>query len=81
MTPQSFHFLCEIEAVANGRIDNDVSAMSKLTKVAALAQAIMKEATGSRDNPIYTPGRRLMPTTEEVMAEFDRLIASIKEPV
>jgi hypothetical protein len=57
--PDPLARLYEIEAVADQRIDNDMCALSKLTKIAALAREMIGKITGSTDNPIWpkTPRR------------------------
>lgn len=50
--------LYELEAVADQRIDNDVCALSKLTKCAGLAREALRALTGSDANPLYPPKAR-----------------------
>jgi hypothetical protein len=50
--------LYELEACADQRIDNDVCALSKLTKIADLARDLMRSLTGSATNPVYPERRR-----------------------
>jgi hypothetical protein len=50
--------LYELEACADQRIDNDVCALSKLTKIADLARDLMQALTGSTANPRYPERRR-----------------------
>lgn len=49
--------LYELEACAAQRIDNDVTALSRLTKIAGMAREILHALTGSADNPLH-PERR-----------------------
>jgi hypothetical protein len=50
--------LYELEACADQRIDNDVCALSKLTKIAGLARELMRMLTGHADNPLHPERRR-----------------------
>lgn len=45
--------LATIEAVAAQRIENDQTALSKLTKIRDDARHAIERITGSRDNPFY----------------------------
>lgn len=49
--------LCEIEACADQRIDNDMLLAAKLTKITNLVREIMRTRTRSTFNPKY-PRRR-----------------------
>jgi hypothetical protein len=50
--------LYELEACADQRIDNDVCALSKLTKIAGLARELMHMLTGNADNPLHPERKR-----------------------
>ncbi len=56
--PDPLARLYEIEAVADQRIDNDMCALSKLTKITGLAREVIGKMTGSTENPLWPKAPR-----------------------
>jgi hypothetical protein len=75
ITERHLRALYELEACADQRIDNDVCALSKLTKCAELAREAIAALTGSAANPLYPPKPKPKPQRNAHVAEpFRRIV-------